>query len=83
MKFLGYMVGRYGIQIDLDKIKEVYEWLEPKNIKDIQSFLGFGNFNRRFISNYLTIVIPLIKLIKKDVLFVWGMFQQQAFDKFK
>jgi len=48
------------------KVKTIYEWLEPKKIKDIQSFLEFANFYRHFIFNYLDIVILLTHLTRKD-----------------
>jgi len=35
-------------------------------VKDIQSFLGFANFYRQFIFNYLDIVVPLTWLTRKD-----------------
>ena len=34
--------------------------------KDIQSFLSFTNFYRRFIFNYSDIVVPLTRLTWKD-----------------
>jgi len=48
------------------KVKTTQEWPEPKRVKDIQSFLGFANFYRRFIFNYLDIVILLTRLTRKD-----------------
>jgi len=48
------------------KVKTIQEWLEPKKVKNIQSFLGFANFYRRFIFNYLDIVIPLTRLTRKN-----------------
>ena len=54
-----------------------------KNLKNLQGFLGFGNFNRQFISKYLFIILPLTELIKKNVLFVWSTFCQKIFDKLK
>jgi len=48
------------------KVKTIQEWLEPKKVKDIQSFLGFANFYRRFIFNYSDIVIPLTRLTRKN-----------------
>ena len=50
------------------KVKTIQEWLEPKKIKDIQSFLGFANFYKHFIFNYLDIVIPLTHLTRKNTL---------------
>jgi len=48
------------------KVKTIQEWLEPRKVKDIQSFLGFANFYRHFIFNYSDIVIPLTCLTRKD-----------------
>ena len=55
----------------------------PKNIKDVQKFLGFGNFNRKFIINYSTIAILFIEFTKKNVPFIWTTTQQKIFDKLK
>jgi len=48
------------------KVKTIQEWPEPKKVKDIQFFLGFANFYRRFIFNYSDIVILLTRLTSKD-----------------
>ena len=69
--------------MDPEKTQKIQEWLIPKNVKDVQGFLGFGNFNRRFITNYSTIIIPLTEFTKKDVPFIWTTTQQEVFDKFK
>lgn len=69
VKFLGFIVGTYGIQIDPDKVKSVLEWPTPKTVKEVQSFLGLANYNRRFIKDYSKIAIPLTELTKKDVEF--------------
>ena len=45
-----------------DKVKTILDWPEPRNVKDIQSFLGFCNFYRRFIEKYSDIVVPLTRL---------------------
>ena len=63
-------MGRNGVQMDPEKVTKVLEWPEPKNVTEVLGFLNFGNFNRRFISNYSTIVIPLTEFIKKDVSFI-------------
>jgi len=53
------------------------------NVKDVQSFLDFANFYRRFIYDYSRIVISLTHLIRKDVLFIWFQKCQIAFNIFK
>jgi len=57
--FLGYVVTPNGISMDEVKTKAIQDWPEPRKVRDIQSFLGFANFYRRFIHNYSDIVIPL------------------------
>ena len=53
VEFLGYIIERNKICIDLIKIIIVKEWPTPINVKKIQFFFGFVNFNRNFIKKYL------------------------------
>jgi len=39
--FLGFVVERHGIRMNLEKIKAVKEWSTPVDVKDIQAFIGF------------------------------------------
>jgi len=48
-----------------EKVQAIQDWPEPRKVKDIQSFLGFANFYRRFIHNYSDIVVPLTHLTRK------------------
>jgi len=66
-----------------DKIKIIQDWLEPKKVKDIQSFLGFANFYCRFIFNYLDIVIPLTHLTQKDIPWKFDSSCVDAFNSLK
>ncbi|KAL0179864.1 hypothetical protein M9458_025306 [Cirrhinus mrigala] len=47
--FLGYQVSHQGVKMDSSKIQAVTEWPQPSTIKELQRFLGFANFYRRFI----------------------------------
>ena len=38
--------------MDPGKVQAITDWPEPRKVKDIQSFLGFANFYRRFIPDY-------------------------------
>ena len=58
--FLGYVVTPNGMSMDEVKTKAIQDWPEPRKVHDIQSFLGFANFYRRFIHNYSDIVMPLM-----------------------
>ncbi|VDC05224.1 unnamed protein product, partial [Peniophora sp. CBMAI 1063] len=51
--------------------------------RDLQSFLGFCNFYRRFIKDFSKIARPLHNLTKKDVPWHWDTAQQTAFSELK
>ena len=46
------------------KIEEVKNWAKPKSIRDIQVFLGFTNFNQRFIQGLDKIAKPFILMFQ-------------------
>ncbi|SNX88162.1 related to Gag-pol polyprotein [Melanopsichium pennsylvanicum] len=54
VEFLGYIIKPSGIEMDPDKIRTIKEWPMPESIHDIQRFLGFANFYRRFISHFVS-----------------------------
>jgi hypothetical protein len=64
-EFLGYIVSPEGITMDPSKIQTIQEWEVPRNIKDVQSFVGFSNFYRRFIKGFSRICRPLFRLTQK------------------
>ena len=63
VEYLGYVLSPAGLIMSDAKVKTIQEWLEPKKVKNIQSFLGFA---KHFIFNYSDIVIPLTCLTRKD-----------------
>ncbi|KAK3563236.1 hypothetical protein QTP86_018284 [Hemibagrus guttatus] len=60
--FLGYVISRQGVEMDLTKVQAVTEWPNPTTVKELQQFLGFANFYRRFIRNYISVAGPLTTL---------------------
>ncbi|KAL2887161.1 Retrotransposable element Tf2 155 kDa protein type 1 [Ceratocystis lukuohia] len=82
-KFLGLIVGRDGIRMDPAKVATARNWPTPKSLTDTQVFLGFGNFYRRFIRDFSSLVAPLTRLTKKDVPFVWDSTCESAFRTLK
>ncbi|KAJ1018486.1 hypothetical protein NDA18_006637 [Ustilago nuda] len=64
VKFLGYIIKLTGIKMDPEKVHTVKEWPMPESVHDIQSFLGFANFYRRFIAHFACIAKPLTSLVK-------------------
>ncbi len=71
------------IKMNSSKIDIIVNWFILINVKDVQSFLDFTNFYKRFIYNYSKITTSLTCLIRKDVLFVWFQKCQIAFNILK
>ena len=69
---MGYMVSPAGIGMDPAKIKSILEWPVPNSVKEVQSFLGFANFYRKFIDSYSRLAAPLTTLTRKSMRFTWS-----------
>ena len=66
VSFLGYILKRGEVQMDPKKTQAVREWATPKSVKEVQRFLGFANFYRKFIRGFSSVAAPLFALTKKD-----------------
>ncbi len=60
------------IKMNSFKINIIVNWFTLINVKNVQSFLNFTNFYKRFIYDYSRITNSLTRLIKKIELFVWS-----------
>ena len=66
VKFLGHEISAKGVSTDPDKVKAVKDWPRPETMKELNSFLGFINYYRKFIRNFSFIVEPLERIAKKE-----------------
>jgi len=74
------IVSSKGLEMCSNKVQTIKDWPIPKNIKEVQSFLGFANFYHQFIKNYSNIAVPLMALICKDIQFEWTFHANNAFN---
>jgi len=70
IKYLGLVISENKVKIDPVKVARVRDWSTPENQTDIQTFIGFVNFYRRFIRDFSTITRPLFDLTHSDK--VWN-----------
>jgi len=77
--FLGHVISAEGIFVDPRKVEAVLKWERPTNVTEIRSFLGLAGYYRRFIEGFSTIALPLTKLTRKEVRFVWSKECEEAF----
>lgn len=88
VKYLGLIITTEGIEMDQKKVDAIVNWHTPRHVKDVQSFLGFANFYRRFVADYSKIAAPLSSMTKNsnsDFVFPWApdSEQQKAFQALK
>jgi len=55
--------------MDPEKVKAIAEWPIPEN-HNVQRFLGFANFYRKFVRNFSTVAAPLHELTSPKNRFV-------------
>ena len=68
--FLRHIVSAKGVAVDPSKVSYVIEWESPKNMGEIQSFLGLAGYYQRFIENFSMIAKPMTELLKKENKFI-------------
>jgi hypothetical protein len=69
--------------MDPVKVAGVAEWPQPKNKREVQSFLGFANFYHRFIKDFSHHARPLFDLTRNDQKWKWDTSEATAFRKLK
>ncbi|KFG81444.1 hypothetical protein MANI_024595 [Metarhizium anisopliae] len=82
-KYLGLIITPGGVEMDLDKVSTILDWKPPPALRDLQRFLGFANFYRRFIRDFSKITRPLNDLLKKSTIWSWEAEHQTAFEQLK
>ena len=83
LKYLGYKVSAQGIKLDESYSKAIEDWPEPKDKKQLASFIGIAKFAHHFIKDFAKIAKPLNILRKEDAKFFWRKDQAQAFQEIK
>ncbi|KAI2655924.1 Transposon Tf2-9 polyprotein [Labeo rohita] len=82
--FLGYVISPEGVAMDESKVNAVRNWPRPRTLKELQRFLGFANFYRRFIRNFSTVASPLTSMVRKgETRLTWTSDASRAFDELR
>jgi len=62
IEYLRLVISENEVSMDPVKVAGVREWPTPENKMDVQAFLGFVNFYRRFIRDFFAKARPLFDL---------------------
>ncbi len=81
--FLKLLLFIEELKINFRKVQAVVKWSTSTNLTQMQFFVNFCNFYRRFIKNFSKIILSLVQLIQKEVIFEWNQACQTIFDHMK
>jgi len=83
MIFLGFIVSKYRILVDILKVEAIIKFPPPLTINQLQSFQEKEICLWRFIANYTEITKGFMHILKKGVPFIWDNQAQYSFDSLK
>jgi transposase InsO family protein len=84
VKFLGHLVSQHGVQLHPDNLQAIQNMQPPKTKKELERFLGLGNYFAKFIPHFATIAEPLFTLKRRHARnFIWLERHQEAFNQVK
>ena len=70
--YLGHVVSPEGVAPNDKKIQPIIDYPEPRNTKELSSFLGLASYYRKFIRAFAEKAHPLTALTRKNVEWEWG-----------
>jgi len=82
-KLLCHIISKEGIRIIPTRIEAILQTPHPRNVKELQAFLGKINFLKRFIFNLAESIRLLNNMLKTDSSISWIVEAKQAFDEIK
>jgi transposase InsO family protein len=83
VEYLGHIISEHGLRPSNSGIEAIKQLPRPKDLQQLQSFLGKINYYNKFIPNFSQLSAPLNMLRKKDVPFTWSDAQEKVFIKLK
>ncbi|MCO5587560.1 hypothetical protein L7F22_041510 [Adiantum nelumboides] len=83
IQYLGHIIYKDEIRMDPQKLEVINAWPEPRNLHELQSFIGMCACYRRFIAKFSAIAGPLHDLTKKNVKYVWTNKERKDFTTLK
>ena len=85
VQFLGHIVGSTGIRKTPEYMERISNYPKPKTHGELREFLGFVNFQRKYIPQCSTIQKPLSSLTggAKNKLLDWTVEMTESFETLK
>ena len=79
VEYLGHVVGLNKVQPRQIKVEAILHFPQPRDRKQLRSFLGAAGYYRRFIPHFAQLSVALTDMLRKGSRFVWSEDAQKAF----
>jgi hypothetical protein len=79
VRYLGHIVSQDGVSTDPNKTEAVAKWPTPRDVKQLQAFLGTVGYYRQYVPDFATIARPLHALTAKGTPWKWNEDTETAF----
>jgi hypothetical protein len=78
------VISSNELKMDLEKVKEIKEWMSPKSMFEVRRFHGLEIFYRKFIKYFSGICAPMMDTVKKkNTYFKWTEEPERSFNMLK
>ena len=81
VEYFPFVVDHNGVHTSPRKVQAIQQVPVPGNAAELKSFLGLGNYYRRFIPDIATLVHPLNRLLLENAPRKWSIQCQETFRK--
>jgi hypothetical protein len=78
VSFLGHVVNKNRLVVDLVKIEAIVEWERPTNVREIRSFLGLVAYYLRFIAGFSMLVCDWLHSVGQNHFYVMMLFNRDS-----
>ena len=83
IQYLGHIISEEGISLDPEKIESIMNWLTPRNVTDVTSFMGLVGYYQRFIEGFSKVAHAITSLQRKGIKFEWTSKCEESFQQLK
>jgi hypothetical protein len=83
VQYLGHTLHNGTVSTQRGKVDAILKMPSPKNLKELESWLGMTVYYQRMIKDYARLAQPLNKLKRKGAIFEWGQEQQLAYEQLR
>jgi hypothetical protein len=81
--YLGHIISKEGIAVDLRMVEAIREWTAPRNMAEVRYFMGLEGYYRRFIAGFSKIAHSITSLQRKEKKFQWTEECESIFQRLK